>query len=165
MSWSILIIEDDTECREPLVQILAARGYRAVGAVDGKAALDRVHLDGWRPSLIVLDLMMPNMDGHEFLRVRATDSLLAQVPVIVLTATGTRRVPATPPVAAVIQKPYKLNALLQTIEESCHSRITRPMAPLTAEPVPSAAPSPAADSTAKTSDAPSLMAERSIKME
>jgi CheY-like chemotaxis protein len=133
MSWSILIVEDDSECREPLVAILNARGYQAVGATDGHSALQRVHVEGCRPSVIILDLMMPGMDGHEFLRVRSSDPLLTSVPIIVLTATGTRRVAG--PVAAIIQKPYRLSHLLQTIEETCHGRTTRPMAPITDIPI------------------------------
>ena len=82
---SILVVEDDLPTREALCRSLASMGYAADAAVDGRSGL------GWlaahpAPSLILLDLMMPGMDGFEFLRELRQRPALVDVPVIVVTA-------------------------------------------------------------------------------
>jgi CheY-like chemotaxis protein len=84
-SASILVVEDDGPTREALCRSLASMGYAADAAVDGRSGL------GWlaahpAPSLILLDLMMPGMDGFEFLRELRQRPALVDVPVIVVTA-------------------------------------------------------------------------------
>ena len=95
----ILLVEDDPELREALALVLESDGYVVVTAADGVEALERLH-DRLRPRVIVLDLMLPVMDGFEF-RVRQTeDPELAGIPVIVLSAGGDGAPPAgdsTPP--------------------------------------------------------------------
>jgi CheY-like chemotaxis protein len=140
MARSILVIDDDEACREAVVVLLNARGYEAVGVADGRAAIERVHSGGGGPAVILLDLMMPRMDGHEFLRLRETDPLLLSVPVIVLTATGTRRVSSSAPIAAIVQKPYKMKLLLQTVEAVLDDSAAAPEHP--PEPPPDVAVAP-----------------------
>jgi adenylate cyclase len=84
-SASILVVEDDLPTREALCRTLASMGYAADAAVDGRSGLDWLahHL---APSLILLDLMMPEMDGFEFLRELRQRPALVDVPVIVVTA-------------------------------------------------------------------------------
>jgi two-component system, chemotaxis family, chemotaxis protein CheY len=70
-SPSILLVEDEADIRETLAEILEYEGYRVVTACDGAAAVTLLEC-GLRPALIILDLLMPNMTGEEFLqRVRA----------------------------------------------------------------------------------------------
>jgi len=81
----ILVVEDDPPTREALCRSLASMGYAAHAAVNGRNGLD--WLAGHpAPSLILLDLMMPEMDGFEFLRELRQRPALADVPVIVVTA-------------------------------------------------------------------------------
>lgn len=80
---SILIVEDDRLTRDLLSRLLQDCGYRAVLASDGVEALSV--LDYLRPDLVLLDLMMPRMDGAEFLQ-RLRESPAGQVPVVVLSA-------------------------------------------------------------------------------
>jgi signal transduction histidine kinase/CheY-like chemotaxis protein len=82
---SILVVEDDLPTREALCRSLTSMGYVAHEAVNGQTGLDWLasHL---APSLILLDLMMPQMDGFEFLRELRKQPAYANVPVIVVTA-------------------------------------------------------------------------------
>jgi CheY-like chemotaxis protein len=82
---NILVVDDTADCREPLARLLQIAGYRPTTAVNGLDAL--AHLDSDRPDLILLDLMMPEMDGIAFLKeLRNFDGWKSSVPVIVLTA-------------------------------------------------------------------------------
>lgn len=81
----VLIVDDNDETRALLVQILSIRGYEAVGATDGLDALAWLR-SGGRPSVIVLDMRMPNMDGSALQRALKTDARWAAIPVIVYSA-------------------------------------------------------------------------------
>lgn len=80
----ILIAEDDPIIRELLIQVLELEGYDVLAAPDGATALELVRSAG--PSLLVLDLMMPHVDGLSVLRaVRESDTTRA-IPVVITTA-------------------------------------------------------------------------------
>jgi YesN/AraC family two-component response regulator len=81
----ILIVEDDFDIREALTQILEEEGYTVRSAANGREALDVAAKDP-PPNLILLDLMMPVMNGFEVLQAMRDDPGSAGVPVIVLTA-------------------------------------------------------------------------------
>jgi two-component system, chemotaxis family, chemotaxis protein CheY len=81
-SASILVVEDDPDIRELFKIILETRGYYVDLARDGLEAFERLR-SGTRPSLILLDLMMPRMDGQQFLKaMRGTP--FAKVPVVIM---------------------------------------------------------------------------------
>ena len=82
---SILVVEDDLPTRELLCHSLTTMGYSAFAAVNGRNGLDWL-ADHPTPNLILLDLMMPEMDGFEFLRELRKQPAFANVPVIVVTA-------------------------------------------------------------------------------
>ncbi len=84
-SVSILVVEDDLPTREALCRSLTSMGYVAHEAVNGRSGLDWL-ADHPAPSLILLDLMMPEMDGFEFLRALRKQPAFVDVPVIVVTA-------------------------------------------------------------------------------
>ena len=84
-SASILVVEDDLPTRETLCRSLVSMGYMAHAAVNGRSGLDWL-ANHPAPSLILLDLMMPEMDGFEFLRELRKRPAFADVPVIVVTA-------------------------------------------------------------------------------
>jgi CheY-like chemotaxis protein len=81
----ILVVEDNDAVREVLVLLLAGEGYATSEARNGREALDRLRR-GPSPDLILLDLLMPVMDGHEFRRRQLEDAVLAPVPVVILSA-------------------------------------------------------------------------------
>jgi two-component system, chemotaxis family, chemotaxis protein CheY len=84
---TILVIEDDPDVRSALTELLASEGYEVAATADGGEALDTLR-GGLRPSVIVLDLMMPRVDGWDFRRAQLEDPVLATVPVVLVTAAG-----------------------------------------------------------------------------
>jgi CheY-like chemotaxis protein len=119
MSSRILVIDDDDAINESLCDLLTARGYTVESALNGHEAIVLVNRLGYRADVIVLDLVMPVMDGLEFLRRRVAEPLLANVPVIVMSAQTTRLVQAALKPYAVFAKPPRLDALLDTVSRAC----------------------------------------------
>jgi len=114
MTWHVLLIEDDDDARETLAVVLSGRGFRVTTARNGADALRDVRERALRPAVILLDLVMPLMDGHAFLAAQAEEPLLADVPVIVVSSET--HVPAVaPPVRAIVSKPIALQELLRHI--------------------------------------------------
>ena len=114
----ILIVEDDPTIRETLGEILTSEGYRVLGVGDGAAALRRLR-EGLKPALILLDLMMPVMNGWEFLSAQHHDPALAAIPVIVVTGALPHSEQASLEVAGLVTKPVDVSLLLDTIAQVC----------------------------------------------
>jgi CheY-like chemotaxis protein len=117
MSWTLMIVEDDPDIRESLGDVLLARGFQVLLARDGQDAIGVTTRVGSRPALIVLDLMMPEMDGMTFLEHQAAHPLLAQVPVIVLTAMNPPPAQFPENVVAVFSKPIPLAEMIEVIRQ------------------------------------------------
>ena len=81
---TILVVEDTAIAREPLVKLLKYEGYRAVGVTNGQEALDALPTS--EPDVVLLDILMPVMNGLEFLNIVRRDPRWHDLPVIVLTA-------------------------------------------------------------------------------
>ena len=113
----VLVVEDDAELREMMVAMLALEGFEPEAACDGLEALARLRTRGPRPHVIVLDMMMPRMDGWEFCRHRAKDPTLGDIPVVVLSAAPADKLKV--PVDAVVPKPFDYDRLLTTIRAHC----------------------------------------------
>ena len=111
-SGRVLVVDDDALIRDTLATALGDEGYAVRVASDGRAALDT--MGHWRPDVIVLDLMMPVMDGWQFQRELRQDPECSQIPVIVISASkfSRERVDAD----AFIPKPLDAGVLLETIE-------------------------------------------------
>ena len=77
------MVEDDAAVRQVMIDALELEGYEVRGAADGRGALRL--LDDWTPDLILLDLMMPKMNGVEFLQAVRADARWREVPVVALT--------------------------------------------------------------------------------
>ncbi len=86
MAKKILIIEDDKFLRELIVQKLAREGYNPIEAVDGEEGLKKIKKE--KPDLVLLDLILPEMDGFEVLAQIKNDKLFAATPVIILSNLG-----------------------------------------------------------------------------
>ena len=80
----VLVVDDDETIREFVATLLDCEGYRVRTAADGREALDA--LEAWRPDLIVLDMLMPVMDGAAFLRAQQADPRHRDIPVIMMSA-------------------------------------------------------------------------------
>lgn len=113
-SAQLLIVDDDADVREALASVLQDEGYGVLIAESGRAALEILR-GGARPALILLDVMMPVMDGHEFRALQRRDPDLADIPVVVLTAGAMdSRVEALGAVHS-FRKPVSLDRLLDTL--------------------------------------------------
>ncbi len=109
---TVLVVEDERDIREVVAEALADEGYEVIGASDGAEALEKLH--ACHPTVVLLDLMMPRMNGWEFRAAQRQDPdpEVARVPVIVLSALG--RVPDLE-AAEYIQKPCDLERLLSAV--------------------------------------------------
>jgi CheY-like chemotaxis protein len=114
-SRTILVVEDDPEVRAAVADILTAEGFRVVEAIHGLEAL-RLLRAGLRPSVILLDLAMPVMDGFAFLKERGRDPQLAALPVVVTSAASSRRDLRG---HDFIPKPAPLETFLAVIARNC----------------------------------------------
>lgn len=115
---AILVVDDDNDLREIISMLLAAEGHEVRGAVDGLAALAELQR-GCHPSLILLDMMMPRLDGEGFMRALRSNPSLADVPVVILTAhPGAREKAAALGAAGCLVKPVELADLLATVERA-----------------------------------------------
>jgi len=118
-SETILIVDDDPDCRETLADILRAEGYRVSCAANGQEALDHLQTHS-QPELILLDLIMPSMNGWEFRRRQQADPALAAIPVVVVSALGsTREEVSSVDAVAYLMKPFSLENLLHTVGRCC----------------------------------------------
>ena len=113
----VLIVEDDADLREMMAQLLTLEGFHAEAVANGKEALDYLRT-GDRPDVILLDLMMPVMDGWEFRRHQREDPQFAEVPVVVLTALDQSRA-AHLGGAAFLKKPLDFDRLLELVRGYC----------------------------------------------
>jgi CheY-like chemotaxis protein len=86
MASTVVVVEDDDDIREAVCEALHAEGYPTAEACNGRDALDMLHALRERPGLILLDLMMPTMDGWEFLRNIDRDAEMRDIPVAVMSA-------------------------------------------------------------------------------
>ena len=89
----ILVVDDDVDIREILSDMLADAGYEVVHADDGSTALKLLRGKGPRPDAILLDMMMPTMDGATFRTLQLADEALAKIPVVAISAFGKPRLP------------------------------------------------------------------------
>jgi CheY-like chemotaxis protein len=113
----ILIVEDDADLREMMAQILTLEGFRVETVANGREALDYLQ-QGDFPDLILLDLMMPVMDGWEFRRRQQAHPDFAAVPVVVLSALDPSRV-ADLGGPAFLKKPLDFDLLLDLVRRYC----------------------------------------------
>ena len=113
----ILVVEDDKDLRDSLCDALQLEGYVAVCTENGEAAL-RYLATGARPCLILLDLMMPVMDGWRFREEMMKDPSLATIPVIVMTAATPSRAAAVV-AEEILYKPLHMTKVVGVVQEHC----------------------------------------------
>jgi CheY-like chemotaxis protein len=113
---TILIVEDDADITELMQLLLERDGYSVRVAADGLDALQQLR-SGLEPDLILLDLMMPRMDGEQFLRRMRADNY-ADVPVVILSGHVSAQAKARElHAASCLMKPVESHELLQTVNQ------------------------------------------------
>jgi CheY-like chemotaxis protein len=121
----ILVVDDDEGVRGLIVDVLSAEGFAVREAENGQHALELLR-SGPLPSLIVLDLKMPVLDGYGLLRIRAAEGDLRSVPVVVLTASeGFFR---RQDVHAVVTKPFDPKRLIDEVRGALRTVQAHPVA-------------------------------------
>jgi len=112
----LLIVEDDASIRESLSEFLEAEGFQVSTARDGSEGLDRLSGASPLPSLVILDLHMPVLDGEQFLARLRSDERLRALPVLLMSGNGSHRGSPALPVDAVLPKPFEIEELLAAVE-------------------------------------------------
>jgi CheY-like chemotaxis protein len=110
---SLLIVDDEVAIRDTLTELVGKDGREIVTASDGQEALERL-TEVPRPCLILLDLMMPRMNGREFLQHKSADPLIADIPTIVLSGSG-----QSAGVMHELAKPVDVERLLALVDQYC----------------------------------------------
>jgi CheY-like chemotaxis protein len=113
---TVLLVEDDVDVREAVSDTLQDAGYRVLSARHGKEALELLRSGGSRPCLILLDLMMPVMDGWQFRELQSKDPALSDIPVVALSAHGGLHALDA---ADHLRKPVQLRALMEVVQRFC----------------------------------------------
>lgn len=112
----IMVIEDDADISDAIAASLEDDGYTVIVAANGQEALDRLRQIDQLPRLILLDLMMPVMDGEQFRAAQQAEPTLADLPVILLSAhADVRRAAEQLGARAWLKKPVDLRGLLNAV--------------------------------------------------
>ncbi len=120
----ILVAEDHTDSREALRALLEAMGYDIITAVNGREAIELARR--FHPDLILMDIMMPEVDGFEATRTLRTDDRFRRVPIVALTAMeGARELALAAGCDDYIPKPLDVRAFLQRLEQWTAAALTR----------------------------------------
>lgn len=113
---SILVIDDDEDIREVMTMALAIMGYTVETAADGIAA-SRLLFGGFQPALVLLDLMMPGMDGEAFMAAMRENPATAGIPVVIISGNRTARQKAAElDTQGCLIKPFDLDELARVVE-------------------------------------------------
>jgi CheY-like chemotaxis protein len=115
----VLVIEDDPMIRDVLVEVLADHGYEAVGAANGREALDTLAQPDDPPCVILLDLMMPVMDGHSFRQEQLQSPELSDIPVVVISAFVDQTTTDELHADDYLKKPVRLHEVLGAVRRHC----------------------------------------------
>jgi CheY-like chemotaxis protein len=116
VSCGVLVVEDDPDLRLMMAQLLLSEGFDATVAANGREALEVLE-HGPAPQVILLDLMMPVMDGFAFRRAQRLLPRFADIPVIVLSAVAERA--SSIHAVATLKKPLDVEALIAALRAHC----------------------------------------------
>ena len=111
----LLVVEDEDDIREALVELLSLEGYEARGVSNGRDALAALEA-GFAPAGIVLDLMMPVMNGWQLRQALLDDPRFARIPVVVVTAAGKRELGGIE-ADRILPKPIGIEQVLEALAE------------------------------------------------
>ena len=111
----ILIVEDDEQVRRALAKALTSEGYTVATAENGERALNDLEKSTTPPKIIIMDLMMPVMDGWRFRQRLLAEPQWSQVPVIVFSGSGCEEASDALPGVHYIPKPVSLRTLFDSV--------------------------------------------------
>lgn len=114
----ILVVDDDPSVRRSTSRLLETHGFSVMQAENGQRALDALKQMRSFPCLVVLDMAMPVMDGRRFLKLRAQDPLLRDIPVVVVSGSPQSGEPLEA-ISAYLSKPLDGDRLINLIHLHC----------------------------------------------
>ncbi len=119
---NVLVIEDDDDIRESIVEALSLEGYEVFSAADGQTGMDSLHkIPG--PTLVLLDMMMPVMNGWQFINAQKAKARFADISVVVVSAVPVDKALLSAdellPVEGMLQKPIHIDKLLAVVGQYC----------------------------------------------
>jgi CheY-like chemotaxis protein len=112
---SVLIVEDDEDIRAAMAELLEGEGFEVAVASNGQEGLEVLSQMG-SPCLVLLDLMMPVMNGEDFLRHVRQNPSQGDIPIIIVTASGRAALPGT---QGILKKPFEISELFSTVNLHC----------------------------------------------
>jgi len=115
----VLVVDDDRDIRDSLIELLEDHGYAAIGASNGVEAIEALRACEAPPCLILLDLMMPVMDGGAFRAEQLRHPAWADIPVIVISAFGDIAAQAETLATDYLRKPLATRPLLAAVQRCC----------------------------------------------
>ena len=119
-TFSVLVVDDDTDIRDSLAEVLDEDGFAVLTASNGREAFEVLHTASAKPSVILLDMTMPVMDGWEFRKAQRSDPGLASIPVAVFSAQPNIEAAAKAvDAAAYFRKPLSVDDLIETLDTLC----------------------------------------------
>lgn len=113
----VLIVDDNDDVREVLAFMVSTAGYRVETAADGCEALEKLRASN--PCVVVLDLMMPKMDGQSFRKAQLDDEAVRDIPVVCYSAAPDLRQTAEALGVSYVEKTGEIGELLQEIRRRC----------------------------------------------
>jgi CheY-like chemotaxis protein len=119
MSWNILVVEDDDDVRAAVRDALRDVGYLVLTASNGAEGLDVLRRESARTRLVLLDLMMPGVNGWQFLEAKNQDPTITEIPVVIVTASRQAEAAKLHKVVGHVAKPFHLKSLLSKVKEIC----------------------------------------------
>src|SRR5512140_3438270 len=118
----ILLVEDDPDLREALGEALEGSGHVVISAIDGSEGLRQ--METCRPDVVVLDLMMPRLDGWQFRLAQRSDPMLAATPVVAISASSSATAAAVD-ADLYLRKPFDAKTLLHAIDDVINTNARR----------------------------------------
>ena len=119
----VLLVEDDLDINQAIQSLLEEENYKVVCVFDGKEALEYLNTSKNIPSLILLDLMMPHMNGYEFREAQLQNPKIAKIPTIVLSATDEYEKVGKLNFQGCLRKPLDLETLIAAVKKNFNSEV------------------------------------------
>jgi DNA-binding response OmpR family regulator len=120
MRGTVVVVEDDRVIRESMQTLLEDEGYRVLSAGGGREALKLLRSVA-PPSMVLVDLMMPDVSGWDLIQEMHADARLSSVPIVIISAMGKALTPVAG-VADILHKPFGARRLLSAVVQ--HSRVS-----------------------------------------